>query len=89
MKFFKYLKWRLKDYTFTDWAFISASCMLGAYIPVRDEDIGKFFLLISIGIIFLLFVNLLLNEIKKDYTRFCNEQQDFLNKIKNSDKDIL
>lgn len=88
MKLFKYLKWRVKDYTFTDWAFIASACMTGAYIPVRDEDIGKIFLAISVGIVFLLLIKLLLNEIKRDYNRFCNEQQNFLTKIKNSHKDI-
>lgn len=88
MKLFKYLKWRIKDYTFTDWAFIASACMLGAYVPVREDDLGTFFLMIGVGIIFLLFVNLALNEFKKDYDRFCNEQQDFLTKIKNSHKDL-
>lgn len=88
MKLFKYLKWRVKDYTFTDWAFIASAGLLGAYVPVRDNDIGKFLLVISVSIIFLLFVKMILNEFKKDYARFCNEQQDFLTKIKNSHKDI-
>lgn len=88
MKIFKYLKWRVKDYTFTDWAFITAACMLGAYIPVREDELGKFLLSISIGIIFLLLASIFIKEIKKDYNRFCNEQQDFLNKIRNSDKGI-
>lgn len=88
MKIFKYLKWRVKDYTFTDWAFIASASMLGAYIPIRNEEVSKFLLVISVGIIFLLFVKLIINEFKKDYARFCNEQQAFLTKIKNSHKDL-
>jgi hypothetical protein len=88
MKIFKYIKWKVKDYTFTDWAFMFSACCFGAYIPARNTDSGLILFALSVGTASILMFKIFINQLKKDYNNFCEEEQQLFEIIKKSDEKV-
>ena len=86
MKVISFLKWKIKQATFTDWLWAVASFIIGVGI-VRLETDGKLYMLAG-GTLWLLviFFDIVIKGIQRDYKRFIHEQDELFNTIKHSDK---
>jgi len=86
MNVFGFLRWKLRQATISDWlwGFGCALMLIGAF---RVETDGKYF--IAIGFIFwilIIFFELIIKGIKRDYEEFKQEQNQLFETIKNSDQ---
>ena len=86
MKIFKFLKWKIKQATFGDWLWALSSAVIGAGI-VGYETYGKYLIAAGVGMwIIILFFEIIIRGIKRDYRQFVNEQNKLFNTIKHSDQ---
>lgn len=86
MKVFGFLKWKIKQATFGDWLWTLGSAMIGAGI-FDYETYGKYLIAAGVGMwILILFVEVVIRGIKRDYRQFVNEQNELFNTIKHSDR---
>lgn len=86
MKVISFLKWKLKQSTFTDWLWGLGCALIGAGI-VRLETDGKLYILAGVTLwLLVIFFDIVIKGIKRDYKRFIHEQNELFNTIKHSDK---
>lgn len=86
MKVISFLKWKIKQATFADWLWAVASFIIGVGI-VRLETDGKYFILAGVTTwVLIIFFDIVIKGIKRDYQKFTNEQNELFNTIKHSDK---
>lgn len=86
MKILSFLKWKIKQATIADWLWGLGCALIGAGVVRYDID-GKFYMLAGATLwLTILFFEIVIRGIKRDYNLFVQEQNNLFNTIKNSDK---
>lgn len=86
MKIISFLTWKIKQATFFDWLWALGSAVIGAGV-VLYETHGSYLIITGVGIwLLILFFEVVIRGIKRDYKQFVNEQNELFNTIKHSDK---
>lgn len=85
-KIFNFVKWKLKQSTLADWLWGLGCALIGAG-AVRIETDGKFYIIAG-GVLWfvIIFFEIIVRGIKRDYARFTEEQNNLFETIKNSEK---
>lgn len=86
MKVFSFLKWKIKQATIGDWLWGAGCALIGAGIFDYEAN-GKYLIIAGVAMwILIVFFEIIIKGIKRDYRQFVNEQNELFNTIKNSDQ---
>lgn len=85
-KVFDFFKWKIRQATLSDWAWGLGCALMGAGV-VRYEDDGKYYIIAGSALWFtIIFFEIIIAGIKRDYQRFKEERNNLFDTIKNSEK---
>lgn len=86
MKVIDFFKWKFRQATLSDWLWWLGCALIGAGAVRIDTD-GKFYMIAGFVLWFtIIFFEIIIKGIKRDYERFTEERNNLFETIKNSEK---